>query len=151
MFESIRRRIRNIEKANINPMLQALFERPEVAGLVLDLNTEGQLFLGIDSTGERLADIGGAYSPVTVRIKQEQGQPTDRVTLKDTGDFYRSFDLVAGPKAIIITADSIKGGVDLQIRWGDALLGLTPESKQEIIDYLLPDIRKMLLQKIHGS
>ena len=149
MFGAIRRRIRNIEAASIADMLQALFSDPGIAGLILDLNTEGQLFAGIDAKNKELSSTGGAYAAYTVRLKRAKGQVADRVTLKDTGDFYSSFDLIVGRDSITITADSEKGGVDLQLRWGSELLGLTDASKLELFESLIPELKKMLLQKIH--
>jgi hypothetical protein len=151
MFDAIKRRIRNIEAASIANMLQALFSDPGIAGLVLDLNTGGQLFAGIDAKNKELSSIGGAYAAYTVRLKRAKGQVADHVTLKDTGDFYRSFDLIASHDSITITADSEKGGVDLQLRWGSELLGLTDASKLELFENLIPEVRKMILEKIHGK
>lgn len=53
------------------------------------LNTE-QMYEGQLSTG---AAILPHYSANTVAIKKRKGQPYDRVTLKDTGDFYRGYHL----------------------------------------------------------
>ena len=49
---------------------------------ILDEN-RSQLFDGLDKEGKEIVnEQGGKYSPTTVRIKQEKGQPTDRVTLE---------------------------------------------------------------------
>ena len=53
--------------------------------------SRSQLFDGLDKEGKEIVnEQGGKYSPTTVRIKQEKGQPTDRVTLRDTGDWQNA-------------------------------------------------------------
>ena len=46
------------------------------------------------------------YSPATVRIKNAKGQPTDRVTLKDTGGFYRSIKAEATGNGYTVEGDT---------------------------------------------
>ena len=45
-------------------------------------------------------------------------------------------------------ANTIKGGKDLQQRWGSDILGLTNESIEELIEFLIPQIREYLVSKI---
>lgn len=55
------------------------------------MNAEEQLFeQGINRLGVDIMDYA-PYSPLTIAIKEEKGQPTNRVTLRDTGDFEASF------------------------------------------------------------
>jgi len=105
-------------------------DKPQTMDLVVELNTQEQLFeQGIDSRGISLEEIGGDYATVTKRYKAERGQRFDHVTLNDTGEFYRSFDAVFDATGnIIITANSIKDGKDIALRWGEDTLGLTPQS-----------------------
>ena len=63
------------------------------------LQTQEQLFLGKNSKG---IDIKPAYANSTIKIKRKKGLPTDRVTLFDTGDFYRSLEIIAGSNDAII-------------------------------------------------
>lgn len=113
--------------------------------LVIDLNTEKQLYdRGIDSSGRSLASIGGGYSPVTIDIKRSKGQPTDRVTLKDTGDFYKTFNVIVERGKVTITADAIKEDTDLIKEWGDDIIGLTDESMGIIINFAKDEYIKYL-------
>lgn len=58
---------------------------------IVDLNAEEQLFeQGINRLGVEISDYA-PYSPVTIAIKEAKGQPTNRVTLRDEGDFESSF------------------------------------------------------------
>ena len=65
---------------------------------IIDMNAEEQLFeQGINRLGVEISDYA-PYSPVTIAIKEAKGQPTNRVTLRDEGDFESSFFLEVGDK-----------------------------------------------------
>ena len=79
---------------------------------------------GIDSLGRSL----GRYSPMTIEYKKAAGQPYDRVTLKDTGDFYAGFDLASKEFPFSIESSDIKTE-KLKKRFGKNIFGLTNESQ----------------------
>lgn len=114
--------------------------------LIEELNTENQLFQQ-GRSGQGLA-IVPAYRPMTVRIKKAKGQPFNRVTLRDTGDFHRSIQAVwrrAGE--IEIQAGDSKAN-DLKDKYGDDILGLNDDSLTRLRDKLRPilieNLRKSL-------
>ena len=75
---------------------------------IVDLNAEEQLFeQGINRLGVEISDYA-PYSPVTIAIKEAKGQPTNRVTLRDEGDFESSFYLEVGDKQFEIKASDFK-------------------------------------------
>jgi hypothetical protein len=52
---------------------------------IIDANAEEQLFeQGINRLGVDIMDYR-PYTPLTIAIKEEKGQPTNRVTLRDEG------------------------------------------------------------------
>ena len=62
---------------------------------ILDLNVM-QMNRGLRADG---SFISPSYSPMTVEIKKAKGQPYDRVTLRDTGEFQREiYAIVQGIK-----------------------------------------------------
>ena len=135
-----------LSKVNVTSVLVKILKQAKTKKYITDLNTKVQLFdYGEDATGMRLdvvSDIGG-YAPSTIRIKARKGQPTNRVTLKDTGDFYKSFDVQIKPNAdFSITSNSIKNGVDLHKRWGENIEGLQPENIVLVMDYLETEFYK---------
>ena len=70
--------------------MKHLFQQTSFRKLIIDLNTEEQLYSqGVDSKGVQL----GEYSIYTKGLKQNKGQRTDHITLKDTGEFYKSFSI----------------------------------------------------------
>lgn len=122
--------------------MRVILKSPGVKAKIIQLNTQNQLFdLGIDSTGKKLQSgsfsalaNNEVYAAMTIAIKETKGQPTDRVTLKDKGDFYRSFNVRDTADGWEITAKTIKGDDDLIKEWGPDILGLTDENLQVIID-----------------
>lgn len=107
----------------------------ETASEYVNLQREQQ-FSGILSDGKDIQRLGAkykGYSPATIRIKQQKGQPTDRITLKDTGDFY--FEEFADVRSEGIIADSAdEKSTKLQEDYGPKIFGLADPSKQVYID-----------------
>lgn len=134
-----------------NLMINVVGKDRSVMNLIVELNTQDQLFdKGIDSLGKSLEP---PYSPFTVRLKQEKGQPTNRVTLKDTGDFYNSFSAFVDSSAdIIISSDSIKyafdGAWDLLDIYGKNVEGLTQQNLEIINTKLIVPIQKYIKSNI---
>lgn len=107
---------------------------------ILDLNTEEQLYEeGINRLGVKIADYE-PYSEMTIQIKMEKGQPYDRVTLRDEGDFQDSFYMDVGNSSFEIKAGDVKTE-QLIAKYGRQVLGLTNENLQKIItEYIYPDV-----------
>ena len=122
-----------------------VFSEDYVKQYIILQNTRGQLFKGVDAEDVLLESIGGDYTAYTIDLKDRKNQPTDRVTLKDTGDFYKSFSVDVDASSFTIEANYIKGGQDLRDRWGDSLAGLTDDSKTLLAKFVLPEIRKFVL------
>lgn len=91
---------------------------------ILDLNRR-QMFAGNDANGNT---IKPQYKYKTVKIKEEKGQPTDRVTLLDTGDFYNSMFLnpFGDPSEYAEFEFDAKDykTTDLKDKYGDFILGI---------------------------
>jgi len=138
-FKPLRELLDSIIKLDIDEIALDIARTSEHKRIVITLNTEGlptsQLYsLGEDSEGKTLESIGGGYSPFTQQIKGGKGQPTDRVTLKDTGEFYRTFDVIPFKGGFNIVADTLKDDNDLEDRWGDDIVGLNEENTNILIE-----------------
>ena len=106
---------------------------------IVELNVEQLYEYGINSLGISI-DTYAPYSPYTIRVKNEKGQPTDRVTLRDTGDFHKSFEVVVGPVDFYITATDYKTDMLVE-RYGEKIFGLIPQNKIELAQkYLYPTV-----------
>jgi len=93
---------------------------------------QDQLFeTGADGNGESL----GKYSFFTIQIKASKGQPTDRITLVDTGDFYESYFVDAFKGGFIIDANGQKDDTNLFEVYGDDILKPDDETLEEIGDF----------------
>ena len=137
-FEVLQKKLQKL-KNNTKEVLVEVLNSNEKS--IIKLNTQDQLFKkGIDSRGKV---IEPAYAPSTIKRKKRKGQPSNRVTLKDTGDFYSDMDIDYGQKdfTMINYDDKYK---DLRKKYGEDILGLTDESIEKLRDIL----RVKLFQKI---
>lgn len=118
---------------------------------IVDMNAEEQLFeRGINRLGVEIMDYA-PYSPVTIEIKEALGQPTNRVTLRDEGDFESSFFLEVGDKQFEIKASDFKTE-DLIKKYGRQILGLTDENIAILIwQYIYPDLMDEAKKQIYGK
>ena len=139
-------------KVDIHPLIQTILQDSEIQKKIIHLNTINQLFeKGEDALGRKLDDLGGGYTPYTIMKKIEKGQPFDRVTLKDTGDYYDSYKISApnGADYIIIITNPLKEGKNIETEWGGFIVGLNTENTQWLIDEvrtrLIPMVKEKLL------
>jgi len=112
----------------------------------LQLNRE-QLYSGVDSENRSL----GVYSLKTILEKQRKNQPTDRVTLRDTGDFYASLYLVQKEKSFEIDskdADQTKVNRLLDV-YGENIFGVTEQNKVILRELATPILAQYLKQKLN--
>ncbi len=117
---------------------------------IIRLNRDDQMYRrGIDATGDRILD--GKYHPYTIEKKREQGQPYDRVTLRDTSAFHASMDIKFNKSSFEITANDLKYDDDtgepvhLKEVYGDDILGLTDENLEFVARILvLPNMQDKL-------
>ena len=118
---------------------------------IVDMNAEEQLYeQGINRLGVDIMDYA-PYSPVTIEIKKALGQPTNRVTLRDEGDFESSFFLEVGDKQFEIKASDFKTE-DLIKKYGRQILGLTDENIAILIwQYIYPDLMDEAKKQIYGK
>ena len=130
-FNSLIDKLQSVADLKLNEVAFKIASEKEVKDLVIRLNTQGektsQLFeLGEDSLGDSL----GSYSPFTVEQKKKRGQPTNRITLKDTGEFYSSFNVVPYRGGFTIKANPIKEDNNLYDDFGTDIIGLNETNLQ---------------------
>lgn len=77
-------------------------------------------------------EITPSYTPYTVAVKQMKGQPTDRVTLRDTGSFYQGlYVTIQGDKVVTDSLDSKTQ--KLEDKYGTAIFGLNDKYGFEVM------------------
>jgi len=107
---------------------------------IADMNCQQQLYEhGVNANNVSISDYA-PYSPVTVEYKMAMGQPYDRVTLRDTGDFHQGFKVEINPKAFSITSTDWKTQ-KLMKKYGRDIFGLTATNKDILRwEFIYPDL-----------
>ncbi len=118
---------------------------------IIDMNAQEQLYeRGINRLGVKISDYA-PYAPLTIEIKKAKGQPTNRVTLRDEGDFESSFHLEVGDTQFEIRASDTKTE-ELIKKYGRQILGLTDENLEELIwNYIYSELLDKAKSIIYGS
>lgn len=125
----------------------------ENESVIVDMNAETQLFeKGVNALGVSISSYR-PYSDKTVEIKKMKGQPYNRVTLRDTGDFHSAFFVRVSRENFSIDSTDWKTK-KLVKKYGDQkgdIFGLTDENLTELItEYVAPEVleiaKKMILQ-----
>jgi len=118
---------------------------------ITELNRE-QLWSGEDALGQVINTLGGRpYALSTMRIKSTKGQPTNRVTLKDTGAFYKTFKVKQVKSGFEVIADFSKDDGDIRDNFSSDFdfLGLQDESLNEWVnEYFYPEFTRNLRKEI---
>jgi len=138
IFSDLQRKVKQMEEA-IFPSIQETINRSKP--LLIDEQTNTQWYSkGQDAEG---SEITPSYALSTTIIKQKKGQPTDRVTLSDSGDLYRSIKVEATTTQMIISAN-VEYFKYLVIHYDtNILLGFQKEFLQQYIKQgVLPTIKK---------
>lgn len=149
LIEDLRDRVKAFnDRLNNGTYIRAIIEEND--GYIIDMNAEQQLYeQGVNTYGVKIMDYK-PYQPLTIRIKREKGQPIDRVTLRDTGDFQSSFYLEIGNEQFEIKANDWKTD-DLIKKYGREILGLTDKNLSELIwNFIYPDILEKAKSEIYG-
>jgi hypothetical protein len=104
------------------------FNSMQIQNEILDWIREDQLMdKGVNASNE----VIGLYSAFTESLDSSKVAGTP-YTLNDTGEFYRSMFIMILPNAIEIDADPIKVNDNLFDKYGNNIIGLTPESLMKL-------------------
>lgn len=150
LIDNLRQRVTEFnELLQSGRLIQSIILENEY--VITDMNSEDQLYeQGINRLGVNIMDYA-PYSPLTIEIKKEKGQPYNRVTLRDEGDFEQSFYVEADMQQFTIKAADWKTE-DLIQRYGRQILGLTEENKIILIwAYIYPELKAKTKEYIYGK
>lgn len=107
-----------------------------------------QMFSGVASKGD---PIDPAYTKNTRTMKKLRGQPTDRVTLKDKGNFYKR-QFVRFTKNTFEVDSRDKKTADLKEKYhgnrGSDIFGLTEENTDRLAVITLPLVQDKFKDKL---
>lgn len=150
LIDNLRQRVTEFnELLQSGRLIQSIILENEY--VITDMNSEDQLYeQGINRLGVNIMDYA-PYSPLTIEIKKEKGQPYNRVTLRDEGDFEQSFYVESDTQQFTIKAADWKTE-DLIQRYGRQILGLTEENKIILIwAYIYPELKAKTKEYIYGK
>lgn len=129
-----------LNENRVNKIIGKTLKENEV--YVLSIIFEEQLFKkGTTGDGAKISSFK-PYAPSTIRIKKKKGQPTNRVTLRDTKEAYFRARIKA--KKLGVEIDSgVEYFKELEAKYGSESFEWTSDNKRKIAELLLiPAITK---------
>lgn len=138
-------RLRKFDEVLKESLEEIIIElQPEIVSLV----AEEQLYKeGINGKGVSIMSYA-PYAQSTIKKKIRKGQPTNRVTLRDTGDFHKSLFVVFDEGGFYIATEN-KKLVYLEPKYGEEILRLTDENLSYLLNtYVKPRLAERLKAKL---
>lgn len=119
--------------------------------VIISMIAEEQLYKeGIEGRGIKIISYQ-PYKPNTIKRKLRKGQPTNRVTLKDTGEFYASLHVEFDDDGFYVTSTDDKAKYLLD-RYGKTIFRLTNENLNILIrNYIRPELHSKLISYIKND
>jgi len=134
------------ELGNPEQLVREAFERElrENEAWVVERVSEEQLYeQGKRGDGVSINSFA-PYAPRTVADKIRKGQPVDRVTLRDRGDFHRGFYIEFYPDGFAISSTDNKTD-DLVRSYGEEIMQLSDDNMQDVVEsYILPAVQEII-------
>ena len=129
-MEAITNLIDNLKKYkdSINEYMEDITR--SIEDEIKEINVHQQYDLGQDRNGD---SITPEYAESTIRYKRRKGQPTDRVTLQDTGQYHDTFNIRYEDEGFELYANDWKAGF-LDKKYGKEIYGLQDEAARELAD-----------------
>ena len=129
-MEAITNLIDNLKKYkdSINEYMEDITR--SIEDEIKEINVHQQYDLGQDRNGD---SITPEYAESTIRYKRRKGQPTDRVTLQDTGQYHDTFKIRYEDEGFELYANDWKAGF-LDKKYGKEIYGLQDEAARELAD-----------------
>jgi hypothetical protein len=149
MFKLLKILCNNVKNLTSDKIFIQVIVDKNIQTFILDLNRIGQLFEKGETANEEYL---GNYSITTERLNKGLGNNktiADHITLKDKGDFYKSFFVRIYKDGFTIVANSIKDGErDLTKIYGEDIIGLSEYSQHELYKKIKPMVIKTIEKQI---
>lgn len=130
-------------KSSINSSLQQSFNNNQDQAKELN---RSQMFAGIKIDDSA---IFPPYAKSTISYKIRKGQPTDRVTLRDTGEFYNNLQINAKPDEVVFSSPtSYSAYIFTKYNRESNVLGLTMENMRVFYEQFTKPILKQNIDDI---
>lgn len=118
---------------------------------IIEMIAFGQLYeRGIDGRGIEIMSYK-PYKPSTIRKKLRKHQPTNRVTLKDTGSFYASLHLECDDEGFYVVSSQEKAKI-LKKVYGKTILKLSNANLKILLNnYIRPSLKEKMKNYIKNG
>lgn len=146
--DAIQDKLQRLKEFQANANKYAVDAVIENDNIVLDMNFDEQLQEeGVNRNDVPIMDYQ-PYSPATEFIKAQKGQPYDRVTLHDEGDFAGDGEVVRvnDETAEIVSRDA--KSESLQDKYGKEILGLKEDNMTELKEYYVKPYLQEKLKEV---
>lgn len=144
-LKNLQARLRKFKSILSEELEKTILENEEV---IIQMITEQQLYeQGIEGRGIEIASYR-PYAWSTIKRKHKKGQPVDRVTLRDTGKFYKSLHVEFDPTGGFYIVSTDYKAKYLLKRYGTTIFRLTDSNLKILLDDY---IRPSLLVKLKES
>lgn len=128
---------RRVKQLNLGREVPAIIRRTK--DRIVEIQQD-QMYEGKTSRGTRIFPDGQPwmiYAPLTIYLKTHERtppQPVDRVTLKDTGAFYRGITVKNINRDKFEITSTSRKTKKLEERYGKIIFGLDKESRAQYIE-----------------
>lgn len=141
-------RLRKFKDILDEELIKEIYENEDV---IVKMISEDQLYYsGINGKGIEIASYA-PYAQTTIKKKRRKGQPTTRVTLKDTGRLYESLHVEHNNTGFFVKADDDKAKYLLD-KYGKTIFRLTDENLKALLDdYIRPSLVKKMKNYIQNG
>lgn len=119
--------------------------------VIVEMITQEQLYnSGINGRGVEIASYA-PYASRTIKKKLRKGQPTNRVTLKDTGSLYHSLHIEFDDEGFYVTSSQDKVKY-LMEHYGTAIFRLSNQNLKVLLnDYVRPSLKEKMKNYIQNG
>lgn len=115
---------------NLPDMLEEIVKEKE--DVIVSAIADDQLYRrGINGMGVKIMSYA-PYRPRTIKKKLKKGQPTTRVTLRDTGKFHGMMRVVFDSEGFYVTSDDVKTEF-LTAKYGETIFRLADYNLNRIL------------------
>lgn len=148
-MEALKKMLNNFLSLQRNDIFfRTMSNNPQLKKLAVKLNQE-QLRQGKTANERTLPD----YSETSVKVFGKEPGP---IQLYDTGEFYKSFEVILQDDGFIIDGDGLKTDdsqgisitTDLFVVYGQDITGLNDENLSKFAIMLLPKVQETILKLI---
>lgn len=116
--------------------------------IIIDM-VRNQLYEGFDGNSAR---ISPPYAQSTIARKIRKGQPTNRVTLLDTGDYYNSLYVAFDQDGFFVASSNPDLSSILIAKYGAPILRLSDENLTRLLrEHIRPSLAEKLKNYIQNG